>query len=108
MFARHRPILAAFVEALAEAERTPELRDRLAAHYEASRQWVSTLIAAAFGDGVPRLSAEQARAARSAIITFGDGFLMQWRLDPDHTPDGAELVTALGEAIALGGGVPAR
>ena len=44
----------------------------------------------------------------SAIIALGDGFLMQWRLDPDHTPDGAELVTALGEAIALGRGVPAR
>ena len=55
-----------------------------------------------------RLSAEQARPAGSAIIALGDGFLMQWRLDPDHTPDGAELVTALGEAIALGRGVPAR
>jgi hypothetical protein len=56
----------------------------------------------------PPRQAEQARTAGAAIIALADYFLMQWRLDPERTPDEAELVAALGEAIALGGGAPSR
>src|SRR2546421_2749401 len=36
-FEQHRPLLVAFVESLAQAERSPELRAQLAGHYQRSR-----------------------------------------------------------------------
>jgi hypothetical protein len=36
----------------------------------------------------------------SFLIAVGDGFALQWLLDPERTPDGEQLATALGPALA--------
>lgn len=83
-----RPLLVAFVEALAQAERSDPLRARLAAGYEEMRRRIIEAILAM----VPDAPAETARAVASFFIAVSDGYLVQWLLDPDATPSGAELL----------------
>lgn len=35
----------------------------------------------------------------SFLIAIGDGLALQWLLDPERTPDGDQLATALGAAL---------
>ena len=45
-----------------------------------------------------------ALALASFEIALCDGLLVQWLLDPDATPSGEQLVTALGTALGTGRG----
>jgi AcrR family transcriptional regulator len=94
-FAEYRGLAVAFTEALAQAERQPALRTQLAAIYEQSRASVAEMISEAIG--VPT---DQARALATFQIVICDGLLVQWLLDPDAAPSGAELTGAL--RLALG------
>ncbi len=94
-FAEYRGLAVAFTEALAQAERQPELRDQLAAIYEQSRASVAAMITEIIG--VPT---GPARALATFQIVVCDGLLVQWLLDPDATPSGAELTDAF--LLALG------
>jgi AcrR family transcriptional regulator len=89
-FAEYRGLAVAFTEALAQAERQPALRAQLAGIYEQSRTSVAAMIAEATGlpDG------PQTRALATFQIVVCDGLLVQWLLDPDATPSGAELTEA--------------
>jgi AcrR family transcriptional regulator len=95
-FAEYRGLAVAFTEALAQAERQPELRAQLAAIYEQSRATVARMISETIG--VPE--GPQAKALASLQIVICDGLLVQWLLDPDAAPSGAELTDAL--LLALG------
>ncbi len=95
-FAEYRGLAVAFTEALAQSERQPALRAQLAAIYEQSRAAAATMISETIG--VPE--GPQARALASFQIVVCDGMLVQWLLDPDATPSGAELTGAL--RLALG------
>jgi AcrR family transcriptional regulator len=95
-FAEYRGLAVAFTEALAQAERQPALRAQLAAIYEQSRASVATMISEAIG--VPT---DQARALATFQIVICDGLLVQWLLDPDAAPSGAELTGALRLALGL-------
>jgi AcrR family transcriptional regulator len=94
-FAEYRGLAVAFTEALAQAERQPGLRAQLAAIYEQSRASVAAMISEAVG--VPEA---KARALATFQIVICDGLLVQWLLDPDAAPSGAELTDAL--LLALG------
>jgi AcrR family transcriptional regulator len=96
-FDRHRPLLVAFIEALAQAERTPELRDQLAAHYQKCRETIARSVADSLGvaEGV------DPQAVASFLMAVCDGFILQWLLDPAAIPSGEELVASLGAALAL-------
>ena len=76
-------------------ERQPELRAQLSAIYEQSRASVAAMITEIIG--VP---AGPARALATFQIVVCDGLLVQWLLDPDATPSGAELTDAF--MLALG------
>ena len=89
-FAEYRGLAVAFTEALAQAERQPELRAQLAAIYEQSRAAVAAMITEVIG--VPT---GPARALATFQIVVCDGLLVQWPLDPDATPSGAELTDAV-------------
>jgi AcrR family transcriptional regulator len=90
-FAEYRGLSVAFIEALAQAERQPELRAQLAATYRRSRTQVAQMITEALD--VP----DQRRANTLAAfqIALCDGLLVQWLLDPDATPSAPQLVDAL-------------
>lgn len=97
-FEEHRALMVAFVEAIAQAERSPELRAELAQLYQDCREQLATMIRRSLGP-----DAESAGAVPDVVASFlmavCDGLGLQWLLDPERTPDGGELVSALGSAL---------
>ena len=91
-FEEHRHLLLAFVEALAPAARSPELRERLAEQYEDARNGWAAMIRLAFEssegsrspDSLP--SDAEVDALASLLIAVADGLVIQWFLDPDRMP----------------------
>jgi putative transposase len=81
-----RPLLLSFMEALAQAEREPKLREQFAGHYRRCRAQVAKLVAESLGlpdpDGDPRCA-----AIASFVIAVCDGLAVQCLLDPERTPD---------------------
>ena len=102
----HRPILQAYVEALAQALRVPELRAQLAEHYRRARHMVATLVAASLGDG----SADDPRCAAVAtlVIAACDGLALQSLLAPDEMPSADDLTAGLAAvwAASMPSGTP--
>jgi hypothetical protein len=78
----------AFVEALAQAERSDHMRAQLAAGYEEMRHRIIDAIVAL----VPELPANIARSVASFFVAVSDGYMVQWLLDPGATPSGADLL----------------
>jgi AcrR family transcriptional regulator len=90
---RNRPLVVACFEALAQVERSSDLRRDLAASYEDWRR--------AMGEGIERLAgAEQGegRAIASLVMAISDGFMIQWLLDPASVP---ELDRVVADAVKL-------
>lgn len=96
-FEDNRALLVAFVEALAQAERSPELRVQLAACYERLRTTIATMIETSN----PALDAATARLVASYHIAVCDGLIVQWLLDPSRAPQGRELVDALSSTLTV-------
>ncbi|HEY2763096.1 MAG TPA: TetR/AcrR family transcriptional regulator [Pseudonocardiaceae bacterium] len=92
---QHRPLLVAFFEALAQAERVPELRGRLAECYERLRTTVAEMVRASVGE----LPEPAARHTASFLIAVYDGLQVQWLLDPQRAPKAEELMEALDIAL---------
>jgi AcrR family transcriptional regulator len=90
-----RPLLVAFVEALAQAERSDPLRAQLAAGYEEMRRLIVEAVLAA----VPELPTDIARSIASFFLAVSDGYMVQWLLSPETTPTGADLLE--GARLAL-------
>ena len=96
VFRSPRPLFVAFVEAIAQAEHTPELRKELAAHYRSSR----SAMAATLTDHV---EGDHPEVMASLILAIFDGLLLQWLLEPKSLPAGPEL---LGAMLDLAGATP--
>jgi AcrR family transcriptional regulator len=102
-----RNMLQAYVEALAQTLRVPELRTQLAEHYRRARAMVAELVAVSMA----RSSGEtvdpadpRCTAVASLVIAACDGLAMQWLLDPDGLPAAEDL--AAGLAAVLDASVP--
>ncbi|MEU9121101.1 TetR family transcriptional regulator [Streptomyces sp. NPDC048506] len=72
-FTTHRALWVAQLEAAVQAERSPEVREHLAKGQREGR--------AGLGGSVPL-----------ALLT---GLMLQWLVDPDHAPSGADVVAEL-------------
>jgi AcrR family transcriptional regulator len=96
-YPRLRPLLVAFLEATAQAERSPSLRDQLAHHVAESRRVIAGMVQASLPAELP---SDQAMILVSFIMAVGDGLAWQWLIDPDSVPDGHTLVSSLGSALA--------
>jgi AcrR family transcriptional regulator len=92
---QYRPLMVAFVEALAQAERVPELRAQLAECYERLRATVADMVRAS----VEGLSEASARQVASFLIAVYDGLQVQWLLDPHRAPTPDDLMAALEIAV---------
>ncbi|WP_113697493.1 TetR/AcrR family transcriptional regulator [Amycolatopsis albispora] len=90
----HRALLLSYVEALAQAERMPSLREQFAAQYRRCRARVAGLVAQSLGEG---WSADDPRCAAVAsfVIAVCDGLSVQWLLDPEGAPNGEDLTAGL-------------
>jgi AcrR family transcriptional regulator len=100
--AEHQALIRAFVEALAYAERSPEFRELMRDHYRRIQSAVAELVAAALGQDAVAKGADPMVVALFLIAVF-DGLAIQFRMSPEDTPSGEELVNALAAA-----GVAAR
>ena len=89
-----RPMLQSYIDALAQAQRVPELQAQLAAHYRHARRRVAELVALSLADGTPADDA-RCQAIATFVIAVCDGLSVQWLLDPEHSPSGAELMAGL-------------
>lgn len=98
-FEEHRPLVVAFVEAMAQSMRSEDLRAQLADIYEEARAAVGRLVEASLGD--MEIGDEAVRAAASFMIAVCDGLLLQWLVDPEHAPSGEELTAGLDAALPL-------
>jgi AcrR family transcriptional regulator len=72
-FTTHRPLWVAQLEAAVQAERSPEVREHLARGQREGRQGL--------GGSVPL-----------ALLT---GLMLQWLVDPEHAPSGADVAAEL-------------
>ena len=97
-----RPILQAYVEALAQAQRVPELQAQLANHYRHARRRVAELVAESLADGTPAED-PRCRAIAAFVIAVCDGLAVQWLLDPDLALTGDELIAGLSAVWAASG-----
>ena len=95
-FQRQRLLLVAFLEAVAQAERSEDLRAQMAVHMQECRDRVAQMVEASLGDA----PGADARAVASFLIAVNDGFAIQWLLSPEDTPSGEELIASLGSALA--------
>jgi AcrR family transcriptional regulator len=90
----HEGLIRAFIEALAHAERSPDFRKQMRDHYRRSRRTVARLVEAAIGPDAVARGADPMVIALFLIAVF-DGLAVQFRMAPEDTPSGEELVDAL-------------
>lgn len=110
LFEAHRPLLVAFVEAMAQVERSDQLREKMAALYRDTRRAAAEMTRASLGPAADRLQTDPEVFA-SFLIALFDGLVLQWILDSNDTPRGEELITSLLDVLAVGSeqeGVPPR
>jgi AcrR family transcriptional regulator len=91
-----RPVLIASVEAVAQAERVPEVRAQLAAGLDEGRFGLAAL----FQDLDPQRDKRQAWQVGSFYQALMSGIVVQWLVDPQHAPTGRDLATALRSILA--------
>lgn len=92
-FKRNRPLVRAWVEAVAQAEHSEEVRDGLNEAYERGRDLLVGLLSGSQAED------SSARMNASLILAVFDGLLIQWLLDPERAISGEELDT-LARALA--------
>ncbi|MBV7670382.1 TetR/AcrR family transcriptional regulator [Streptomyces halstedii] len=78
-FTTHRALWVAQIEAVVQAERSPEVREHLAAGQREAREGL--------GGSVP--------------LALLSGLMLQWLVDPEHGPSGADVVAGLPSALDL-------
>jgi AcrR family transcriptional regulator len=100
IFEKHRPLLVAFVEAMAQAERSKHLRSQMAAHYRDARRGAGAMLRAGLGDAAEELHCDPDVTASLLLAVF-DGLVLQWLLEPAAVPTGDELVEAMAEWMAI-------
>jgi AcrR family transcriptional regulator len=95
-----RSLLVSFVEAMAQADRDPQLREQLAGTYRNVRAAASRIIATALSTTPddPRCT-----AVASWVMAVCDGLAMQWLLDPKAAPRGDDLLRGLADLRAISG-----
>ncbi|HEX8855515.1 MAG TPA: TetR/AcrR family transcriptional regulator [Thermoleophilaceae bacterium] len=99
MLPEHERLMLAFVESIGPSVRSPELRARLAEHYERTRTDVSDVVKRTLGEDALEAGADPDVVA-SYLIAVADGFMIQFLIDPSRVPSGDQLVAALGAALA--------
>jgi AcrR family transcriptional regulator len=88
-FPERLPLFVMFLEALLQAQRSPELKRRLAVHYAEQRRRLGGMVEAGTPD--PERTARRLEVVTSYLIATTDGLLLQSLLDPEAVPSGDEL-----------------
>jgi hypothetical protein len=93
LFEEHRPLLIAFFQALAIADRAPEVRRRAADLYREERRAITTMVRAVRGE---RDDVEEAAALLQALV---DGLIVQAVIEEGSAPDPERVMGLLGSLV---------
>jgi AcrR family transcriptional regulator len=96
-FEAHRPLWVATFEAFMSAQRSPELREQLAAGQEEGRFGLAALFQNIDESAVDERTA---RTVGSFYLALMSGLIVQWLVDPERAPSGRELAEALRTIVA--------
>jgi AcrR family transcriptional regulator len=94
-----RPYFVACLEALAQADRSEDVRAQLARVYDVSRRQVAETITEAIGGTTEPGS--DADTLASLIIALTDGLFIQAVLDPDRVPPPDDFLAAAARAFTV-------
>ena len=99
-FTTHRQLWIATIEALAQSERSPQVRAFLAEAMQQGREGLPDLF------GGPAAPAGDRQAVGSLYQALMTGIGVQWLIDPERAPSARDLAVALravGESMRLAG-----
>ncbi|HEY0452926.1 TetR/AcrR family transcriptional regulator [Actinophytocola sp.] len=91
-FGENRQFWLASVEAFMQAQRSPELRDQLAAGQAEGRRGLAAMVLGVPEEDVPDSAVRSIGSVQLALIS---GLMIQWLTDPDAAPSGAEVLAGL-------------
>jgi AcrR family transcriptional regulator len=95
----HQSLMLAYVESIGPSVRSPELKDRLAEHYDRSRSEIAEVVRQSL-DAEAIAAGADPEVIASYLIAVADGFMIQFLVDPSRCPTGEQLVSALSAAFA--------
>jgi AcrR family transcriptional regulator len=96
-FETHRPLWVASFEAFVQAQRSPELREQLAAGNEEARSGFAALFQ---GIDESMVDERAARTVGSFYVALMSGLVTQWLVDGQRAPSGSDLTEALRTIVA--------
>lgn len=88
---QRRATIVASVQAFAEAEFVPEVREQLAETYEEARRSIAAILLGVDPDSVD----EAGRHLGSLVLAIINGTALQWLLDPAATSSAGDVTAAL-------------
>lgn len=91
-FGTHRAMWRATIDAAVQAEHHPKLRELLADGQEEGRRGGAAALLGIPEDEVPEESVRTLGSVQNALIS---GVMMQWILDPERAPSGADMAAGL-------------
>ncbi len=91
-FGTHRKLWLASIEALLQAEHSPELRQYLAAGQREGRLGLASILLGVEEDALPESTVRSLGSVQLALLS---GVMVQWLTDPEQAPSGAEVVEGL-------------
>lgn len=94
-----RALLLSFIEALAQADRDPALREQLADLQHRMRAGVAELVSASYG-GDPGPEDPRCTAVASFVLAACDGLALQWLIDPARSPRPDDLLRGLDDLLS--------
>ena len=94
--AAERAILVASVQAYAQAEFAPEVREQIARTYVESRRDLAALVT---GRQPGDVSPEEAASVGSLALAVINGAVLQWLVDPDRAPSAQDLAVGLSKVV---------
>ncbi|GAA4435243.1 TetR/AcrR family transcriptional regulator [Actinokineospora soli] len=95
-----RALLLSFIEALAQADRDPALREQLAELQHGLRTGIAALVSASYG-GDPGPEDPRCTAVASFVLAACDGLALQWLIDPARSPRPDDLLRGLNDLLTL-------
>jgi len=91
-FGENRQVWVASIEALLQAQRSPELRAQLAGGQEEGRRGLAAMVAGRPEEEVPESEVRSVGAVQLALIS---GLMVQWLTDETATPKASEVLAGL-------------
>ena len=101
----HRGLVRSYFEAVAQVDRDPDLRARMAAHHSELRDVLAHAIEAMHAERGAELAPAPATVASFVTAAF-DGLMVQWLLDPRGLAPRDELLDSFEFAVAMAAGLP--